>query len=723
MTARAGGVVAVRGHPLPHRRGAVGVGPRPVRQRRHVGRRVGRRRAEDVGQYPPAPEHRRRPHRVRGDGQDAALPEQPAPVPAHRHPAEVASLHVGNAVVPRESIVDERVVGVEQVEDAAVLAHDALEEQLRLAAERLPQPVVEVGEEHLRRPRRLQVPELQPLADEVVGQGPGAVVGQHPAHLPPELSGVGQRAARRRVEQLVVGHAAPEEERQPRRQLEVGDAVVAAGRGRGVRRIGLDPEQELGAHQQLLQRALDAGLEAAGLAPRRVGDAQDPEVGVVDRPAPRPPGQGRENGVGAGRLLVGVRGPAHEEALAGRGVAGARRVERPGDRDAAQVGQLPAAHRRVQEEAARGLRQQGRGLEERDPDLAGAGRDGQPHLEVVAHLVPVDVERRQPLQHAEQLDPLAVDGHLELRPARHPRHVDPQHVLGVEREPMGDQRAAAGPVGQALDVIVLRQGGRDGVGAGHRRRRRRAHRGAADAPGRGQVALHERFRHAQNAGDVVEPVARAVGGQELLDVDGDAEHVADRVPVLGAVEPMEGLGAAGVRRGRRRGVELGLEPRRHAVVGGLVGARPPRRGHQPRAQLPDHHLPQLGVVADPRHVDVVEGEPGGERAAVVAGDAVAPDHGAGRLGRVGGLRGRLAHDGRLGPGCRLGRCRRLGGRSRRQHRQHHGGDGRKPSAHGSPRHPRGKPRQAPRAPSNRDRTTPSAPTAGRHGSRRRRTYA
>ena len=54
-----------------------------------------------------------------------------------RHAAEVAAVDVRDAVVPRQPLVDERVVGVQQVEDAAVLAHDALEEQLGLRAERL----------------------------------------------------------------------------------------------------------------------------------------------------------------------------------------------------------------------------------------------------------------------------------------------------------------------------------------------------------------------------------------------------------------------------------------------------------------------------------------------------------------------------------------------------------------------------------------------------------
>ena len=50
---------------------------------------------------------------------------------------------VRDAVVPREPLVDERVVGGQQVEHAAILADDAVEEQLGLALHRLGQRVVE----------------------------------------------------------------------------------------------------------------------------------------------------------------------------------------------------------------------------------------------------------------------------------------------------------------------------------------------------------------------------------------------------------------------------------------------------------------------------------------------------------------------------------------------------------------------------------------------------
>ena len=54
-----------------------------------------------------------------------------------------------------------------------------------------------------------------------------ARIGQHPPRLLLEHRRLVQLALRRQVEQLVVGNAAPEEERQARRQLEVADPIGA----------------------------------------------------------------------------------------------------------------------------------------------------------------------------------------------------------------------------------------------------------------------------------------------------------------------------------------------------------------------------------------------------------------------------------------------------------------------------------------------------------------
>ena len=122
-------------------------------------------------------------------------------------------------------------------------------------------------------------------------------------------AGVPSAPLRRGRDQLVVRTAAPEEERQPRRQVEVVDLVGLPG-ARAGRRF-LQPEDEVRAREDRLQRRADADLEPAGLAlvlvelhqPVDVGGGHRPAVGLGrergdDRasrtPAPRPVESGRQ---------------------------------------------------------------------------------------------------------------------------------------------------------------------------------------------------------------------------------------------------------------------------------------------------------------------------------------------------------------------------------------------------------------------------------------------
>ena len=68
----------------------------------------------------------------------------------------------------RQPLVQERELAVEEVEDAAILAHDRGDEQLGLPAHRRAQVVVEVGELLAIRGRGLERAHLQPLAGEVL---------------------------------------------------------------------------------------------------------------------------------------------------------------------------------------------------------------------------------------------------------------------------------------------------------------------------------------------------------------------------------------------------------------------------------------------------------------------------------------------------------------------------------------------------------------------------
>ena len=83
----------------------------------------------------------------------------------------------------------------------------------------------------------------------------------------------------------------------------------------------------------------------------------------------------------------------------------------------------------------------------------------------------------------------------------------------------------------------------------------------------------------------------------------------------------------------------------------------PRGRHRPRPQLLEHLLPQLRRVADVRDVDGVEREVRGERALVVAGDAVAIEDRPVGLGRVGNGGSRLPRDGPRPLRSRLGNRR------------------------------------------------------------------
>ena len=119
VTARAHRIRAMLLHALAHGPGLLAL----VLERRHVGWRRRRRRAEQVLENPFAAQHRRGALGVRRDRQDAAVPEQPlSGLVGDRHAAKTAAVDVRNAVVPRQPLVDERVVGAQQIEDAAILA-------------------------------------------------------------------------------------------------------------------------------------------------------------------------------------------------------------------------------------------------------------------------------------------------------------------------------------------------------------------------------------------------------------------------------------------------------------------------------------------------------------------------------------------------------------------------------------------------------------------------
>ena len=214
---------------------------------------------------------------------------------------------VGHPVMPGQALVDERVVGRHQVEDAAVLVHDGREEELGLLAEGLAQVVVEVRELVGVRRDGAEVAQMQPLAGEVLDERGAACVRQHPPHLGAQHRRLAQAALGGQRQQFLVGNRAPQEERQPRRQFEIADGPRLSGREAGG--VVLDAEDERRAREQAAQRQLDAGVERS-LLPAFLEEGEQPRA--VRRRHRTPIGAPRQRGKdlrGALRFRRGGLGP------------------------------------------------------------------------------------------------------------------------------------------------------------------------------------------------------------------------------------------------------------------------------------------------------------------------------------------------------------------------------------------------------------------------------
>ena len=106
--------------------------------------------------------------------------------------AQVGVANAVDAVVRRESLVQIRVVGVEQLEHAAALAQDLGEQELGLVPKRRAQVRVEVG---VLRRNLVELAQLQPLAGEVLDEPLRAFVGEQSLDLRREHGGLVQSPA------------------------------------------------------------------------------------------------------------------------------------------------------------------------------------------------------------------------------------------------------------------------------------------------------------------------------------------------------------------------------------------------------------------------------------------------------------------------------------------------------------------------------------------------
>ncbi|HEY7389962.1 MAG TPA: hypothetical protein VH640_15705 [Bryobacteraceae bacterium] len=108
-----------------------------------------------------------------------------------------------------EAFVQEGVIGSEQIDYAAVFADDAFGEQVRFSEKGLAEVVIEIGEDLLIGRGGLQIPQIEPLAEEVLDERVGAAIGEHAPDLLLQHGWFVELAGGGKVEELVIGDAAP----------------------------------------------------------------------------------------------------------------------------------------------------------------------------------------------------------------------------------------------------------------------------------------------------------------------------------------------------------------------------------------------------------------------------------------------------------------------------------------------------------------------------------
>ena len=212
--------------------------------------------------------------RIGGNRQYTGLRNQsPALVTGELNPPEVSALDTGMPVMTGQSLVEESVVGVQKIDQAAVILQYRTEEELRFATHGLSQRFVKVGKPVRVGLSALQIPQLQPLPGKIFHQGLGPGIPEHPLNLLSQDSRIVEFGSLGQAEQLVVGQAAPEEVGKTR-----GELIGPQGVGRACRvglRIEFKSEEEMGRHQDSLQSHLDSAFQGLPLPLSR--DCQPPQ--------------------------------------------------------------------------------------------------------------------------------------------------------------------------------------------------------------------------------------------------------------------------------------------------------------------------------------------------------------------------------------------------------------------------------------------------------------
>ena len=540
------------------------------------------------------------------------------------HALEVASRHALEPVVMSQALVDESVVRPEEIEQASVLADQTLEQEFGLPLHRVREVLVEVREEVGVGSDLVEILQPQPLRHEARTQRLGARVVQHAERLPLQFAGIRQPSLHGRGPEFFVRRKPPEEEREPRSQVDVLQCVRLSARD--AFGLALQPQHEEGAREDRLEGQPHADIEPALLDAHLVERHQSVDLARFERATVGLAREFGQDAAGARPLLVERGGTAGEDALADRRLRHAGRVVRPADDDVLEVRQRrdPAAARaaagvgpyvRPDEVFVRPLLalDEGRG----DAVLSGPDEDRfRPDGREAAVIRPAAAPRV-----VEERDALAIDRDVEVLHAGVGAGGEDERegVLAVGREGVLHDHPAARAEGGPLDVVprVLRDVLRVLVRRVDRRSLPVPDRHAADLRRRVQIGVEERRGERLHIGDVVEVGAHLVVRKPLPRVDLEPQEVADRPLVFGAVEPLEGP-SAGVRVQHRGAVHDVLERLDEFEQFVFRGTAHAGRRHHAGAQLADHLLRGLRLRVRDIDIEGLEGEVARQPATVVA---------------------------------------------------------------------------------------------------------
>ncbi len=498
-------------------------------QLRDVRRGRRRRGAQDVLQYPLAALDGGGAGGIGGDGEDAALGEDAdAAAILENHILEVWTEVLIDPIVAGEAVVEEAVIGGQQLDDTAVPAQKGLKKEFGLLAHVVAQLGAPGGEEFGVGGDGGEVADLEPLAGEIVDEGAGSGVLEH-AHdfgleiaAEPFFGGEG--------EQPIVGHGAPEEIGEARGE---GEFVDGMDGGRIVW-VGLEfaAKEEAGRNQDGGEGDFDAALEGiAVIAGHGVEGGNAVDFGGGNGAAEGAAGEAVDDRAGVG---VGVAGGAaiEENAAVGLGIGL--------DGDGADDFDV------VDEEVAVAL---GGDVV---VDIGGgqfvvAGGDGE--LDVVILGFALDGVN------VEDLDGLAIEANFQagsVGAGLLAEGAGAEDVLAGGGEVVGEIDFAFFVQGEgeaAVGLAALGGGGEffgfdaffgpieDGTAF--------ADGGAEDFFGGGEVFFEEDGREGEDVAYVVEAMAHVVDGEIVGRFELDADEVTDGVVVFGAVEPANG-DAAGI---------------------------------------------------------------------------------------------------------------------------------------------------------------------------------